>query len=152
MSKCGLMLMWNWMTMSYGEFVEGWEISEYIQIHQDTHICRPDDGSSSVRSTGIRDRFSSYLQGTTKTSPCCWLHTLPPEPWESAEPVYSLYTAASLTGELPFVVHSSWIPWFTSRHATVESCTPLLDIMQEMPSCVSTCTVYERLNRQLYSL
>ena len=101
MSKCGLMLMWNWMTMSCGEFVEGWEISGYIQIHQDTHIFQPDDGSSSVRSTGISDCFSSYLQGTTKTSPCCWLHTLPPERWESAEPVSSPYTAASLTGRTP---------------------------------------------------
>lgn len=68
----------------------------------------------------------------------------------------SQFTARTLPpaspGELPFVVHSSWIPWFTSRHATVESCTPLLDTMQEMHSCVSTCTVCGRLNRQLYCL
>lgn len=36
------------------------------QIHQDSHTCRPDAGSSSVRSTGIRDRFFSYLWGNYK--------------------------------------------------------------------------------------
>lgn len=39
--------------------------------------------------------------GTTKASSCCWLHTSPAEPWESAEPVYRPHTAASLAVQTP---------------------------------------------------
>lgn len=67
----------------------------YIQIHEDIDTCFPDAESCLVRSTGIADRFFSYLEGTTKASSCCWLHTSP------AETLYSLHTTASFIAQPP---------------------------------------------------
>lgn len=89
----GYVMWWSW-----------WGLGNCLRVHSDppghSHMS-PRCWKLLVRSTGIMDRLFSYLGGTTKASSCCWLRTSPAEPWESAEPVYSPHTAASLTGLTP---------------------------------------------------
>lgn len=109
----------------------GWEtVSGYIQIHQDTHTCRPDAGSCSVRSTGIRDRIVSYLGGTTKASSCCWLHTSP------AEPVYSRHTAAGITRLTPLYCTFLMNPMITLPEMLLcKSCSAFSVICETLVVC-----------------
>lgn len=123
----------------------------YVQIHEDT--CCPDAGSCMVQSIGIRDRFFSYLEGTTKASSCCWLCISP------AETLYSPYTAASLIGRPPVCYTFLMKPVISFQKCCVFCDLPLvicltfpsLLYIMEYSKYLSTGTEYELLNRSLCS-